>query len=342
MFRFEHIEHLYFLAALLPLAGLLYLARKWYLQQRDLIGDAQLINVQTEVPTPRRDLVHRICILVAMAFLIIAWANPQWGAKREKVKARSTDIFLALDISTSMYCQDIAPNRLEQAKRFSQNLIQYLKGERIGLILFAGNAYLQMPLTTDYAAGQLFIKSASPALAASQGTALEDVLQTASENFEQGKNYQKTLIIISDGEDHDAETVAQAEQIADEGITIFTIGIGTVEGSFIPVRNSSGQTDWKRGVDGQPVRTQLNETLLKAVAEKGGGAYFRLADEERIMSSIKARIDQMEKQEFEERSFTEYESFYQYFLCFGIVFLLCEWILRTNFFVSAKQWVGNH
>ncbi len=338
MFRFEHIEYLYLLIALLPLGALIWLGWRWYLGQQARIGDMALIEDQAEKISPRRYRWMSILTLLAFACGVVAWANPQWGAKREKVKTRSSDIFVALDISTSMYCEDIAPNRMEVAKRFAQNLIEELRGERIGLILFAGNAYLQMPLTTDYAAAQLFVRSASPSLASTQGTALEDAITTALENFEQGKKYHKSMIIISDGEDHDTEALAKAEEAANGGLAIFSIGVGTAEGSFIPIRTPNGQNDWKRGSDGQPVRTRLNETLLRELASVGEGHYFNLSNEADVLASIKARVNQMEKREYEERSFTEYESYYQLFLGLSLIFLLLEWIIANNLFVNGKRW----
>ena len=340
MFRFEHIEYLYLLIAIIPLAALLWLGWRWYLGQQARIGDLALIEGQAEKISRKKYRWMSILTLLALACGVIAWANPQWGAKREKVKTRSTDIFLALDISTSMYCEDIAPNRMEVAKRFTQKLIDNLRGERIGLILFAGNAYLQMPLTNDYAAAQLFVRSANPNLASTQGTAFEDAIKTAIENFEEGKKYHKSMIIISDGEDHDTEAIARAEAAAENGLAIFTIGVGTSDGSFIPIRTPNGQTDWKRGSDGQPVRTRLNETLMRELASVGNGQYFNLNNEADVLKSIKERVEQMEKIEYEERSFTEYESYYQLFLFLSLLFLLIEWIIANNLYVNAKRWLN--
>lgn len=338
MFRFEHTEYLYLLLGLLPVGILLYLGWRWYLGQQKRLGDANLITSQADQVSPFRYRFISILTLLSLAFGIIAWANPQWGAKREKVKAKSTDIFLALDISNSMYCEDIAPNRIELAKRFTQNLVNHLKGERIGLILFAGNAYLQMPLTNDYAAAQLFVRSASPKLATTQGTALEGAIETAMENFEQGKTYHKAMILISDGEDHNTEAIEKAREASESGLSIFTIGVGSPEGSFIPMTTSNGQVDWKRDTDGQPVRTRLNETLLRELASVANGQYFRLSRETEILDAIKQQVDKMEKQEYEDRSFTEYESYYQIFLALSLLFLLWEWIIRNNLYVNMQRW----
>ena len=329
MFRFEHTYNLYFLIGLVPLAALLYLG--WFLYQRQAkqIGDSNLISQLTAGVSDLRRKWRAILTILLFALLVIAWANPQWGAKREKVKTRSSDIFIALDISTSMYCEDIAPNRLEQARKFAIQLTEKLRGERIGLILFAGNAYLQMPLTTDYAAAQIFLKSASPAQATSQGTAIGDAIRVAKEGFRRDQKFHKTLIIISDGEDHDADAIEMAKAATDEGMSIFTIGVGTAQGSFIPI-SIRGSQDWKRDETGQPVRTSLNETLMQAIADDGGGVYYYLNGTERILEDIDARVDKLEKESFEERSFTEYESYYQIFLGLAVFVFLIQWSLGYN------------
>ena len=338
MFRFEHPYYLYFLLGLLPLIGLIMLGWHLYQRQSNQIGDAKLVDHLTQFKSPRRKRWAEICTLIIFVFTIIAWANPQWGAKREKVQTRSSDIFIALDISTSMYCQDIAPSRLEQARKFGLQLTEKLRGERVGLILFAGNAYLQMPLTTDYAAAQIFLKSASPTLATSQGTAIGDAIRVAQEGFRSDQRFHKSLIIISDGEDHDADALEMAKQAHEEGMIIFTVGVGTAQGSFIPI-NTRGKQDWKRDAEGQPVRTSLNETLLQSLASAGGGVYYYLNGTEFILEDIDVRVDKMDKETFEERSFTEYESYFQIFLSIAVVGFILRWMLVYNYWDLKRRFI---
>ncbi len=334
MFRFEHDYYLIYLAGLVPLVVLLYLSWIWYQKQGSKLGEMGLIRQITVFQSARKRKWSQILTLLIFALLIIAWANPQWGAKREKVKTRSTDIFIALDISNSMYCEDVAPSRLELARKFTLDLIEELKGERIGLILFAGNAYLQMPLTTDYAAAQIFVRSANPGMAATQGTALGDAIDKATEGFTGDPKFHRTLIIISDGEDHDAEAIEKARAAQDDGMLIFTVGVGTAEGSFIPIQ-TRGSQDWKRDNQGQPVRTSLNETLLNELASVGGGEYFYLNGTTTILNALDNKIENLEKEEFEERSFTSYESYFQLFLGGAVVLLILQWLLNSN--LSIKE-----
>ncbi len=336
MFRFEHESHLYLLLGLVPLCLLLLLGRHLYRRQAMQLGEGSLVSQLTNHDLSRRRKWLLALTLFVFACLIISWSNPQWGAKREKVKTRSSDIFIALDISNSMYCEDVAPSRLDRAKRFALQLTERLRGERIGLILFAGNAYLQMPLTTDYAAAQIFIKSATPALAASQGTAMGEAIRKSQESFRQDNRFHKSLVIISDGEDHDADAIETAGLANDEGLIIFTVGVGTAKGSFIPIQ-VRGNQDWKRDAEGQPVRTRLNETLMAEVANAGGGEYFYLNGTQDILDAIDKKVDSLEKQEFEERSFTEYESYFQVFLGLGILGFLLQWLLANNIIPKRKS-----
>ena len=329
MFRFEYSDNLWYLIGIIPLSILLFLAWKWHKSQARKVGDLLLVEGLAENTSPQLRKWQSGLTIFVFLMLIIAWSNPQWGAKREKVSAKSTDIFIALDISNSMYCQDVAPSRMDQAKRFALQLTQKLKGERIGLILFAGGAYLQMPLTNDYAAAQLFIQSANPGLAGTQGTAISEAIQTGLDGFTGHNKYHRVMVIITDGEDHDTEALTLAKTSHEAGMIIFTVGVGTAQGSFIPMQ-VRGNEDWKRDDQGQPVRTKLNESLLRALAQEGGGSYFYLNNVNNIIDEIDKKVDAMEKQEFEERSFTEYESYYQLFLGMGIIGLIALWSLSNN------------
>ncbi len=338
MFRFEHEAYLVILLGIFPLALLLYLAWIWYNRQQRKLGEASLIqHLKVDVYPRLRRWLSFLSLLI-FTLLVIAWANPQWGAKRQKVKAKSTDIFIAMDISNSMYCEDVAPSRMEVAKKFAFDLIEKLKGERIGLIFFAGNAYLQMPLTTDYAAAQVFVRAANPGLATSQGTALGEAIRTAEEGFGKDVKKHRSLIIISDGEDHDADAIESSASAHEKGMLIFTVGIGTTQGSFIPIQ-VRGNRDWKRDASGQPIQTRLNETLLNEIAHKGGGDFFRLNGTSEVLNALDNKIDVLEKEEFEERSFSEYESYFQWFLGSAILLYMIQWLLGHNLWKKMNPYV---
>jgi Ca-activated chloride channel family protein len=322
MFQFENTQWLYLLFAV-PLYGLTqyYLGRT----KGQSFGEQDLVDQLIIGRSRFRLRLKRFLVMLALAFLIIALANPQWGTKREKVQSKGSDIILALDISQSMMCEDIAPNRLERAKRFTERMLDRLKGERVGVILFAGSAYLQMPLTTDYAAAKLFIKSANPRLASSQGTAIGDAIALSRKVFGTEDDYHKALIIITDGETHDEGAEEEARQAGGEDMILFFVGVGTEEGGFIPV-NNGGRLDYMRDESGEFVKSRLDPNVMKNLANIGDGAYFNVVGGEVILEELDTRIDQLEKKELEQRSFEEFESYFQYFLFLGLALLFISYL----------------
>ena len=334
MFRFENIEHLYALG-LIPILLAIYLFTR-YLRKKKLeeFGNIELVEQLMPEASRYKHLLKYVLLLLGLSALIIAWANPQWGTKKQEVKRKSVDVFIAVDISQSMMAEDIRPNRMERARRFAQNLVEELKGERIGTIIFAGNAYLQMPLTTDYAAAEMFIRSANPKMAASQGTAISEAIDMAERSFDEENKQHKVLVIISDGESHDQDALERAQQARENGLLIFTVGVGTADGGFIPTR-VAGRMDYKRDNSGNPVRSRLNEQMLQQLAEAGNGSYFRLSESDQIGAALKDRIEKVEKREFEERSFNEYESYFQYFIALALLFILVEFVISYR----KSQWL---
>ena len=285
MFRFEHSEFLYLLL-LIPLLWLLHWA---YINWKNK-SNQQWIDKLSIGRSKYRPFIKLSFFSLAFLFLIIALANPQWGTKRSKVKAKGSDIIIALDISRSMLCEDLAPNRLERAKKFAERLVDKFKGDRIGVVLFAGNAYLQMPLTNDYAAAKLFIRSASTDLASSQGTAIGDAIDLSRNVFGEDDEYHKALIIISDGENHDDEAMTMARDASTEGMLIFFVGVGTPEGGQIPIQHG-GRSDYLRDKSGAFVKTTLDEELMRNLADAGQGAYFNIVSRDKILDELDRRID---------------------------------------------------
>ncbi len=342
-FRFENIDYLYALL-LIPIFIVLF----WLIQRARKnafakFGNSTLLSQLMPAYSKYKHTTKFILLLCGLAFLIVGWANPQWGSKKEKVKRKSVDIFIALDISQSMMAEDIQPNRMERARKFSQKLVDKLKGDRLGIILFAGNAYMQMPLTTDYAAAQLFLRSANPSQAPAQGTAISEAIDLAEQSFEEDNKQHKAIIIISDGETHDQDALDRAKTAADNGLLIYSVGVGTPSGGFIPTI-IGGRSDYKRDEKGNPVRTSLNEGMMQNLADEGNGFYFNLAGSnvEEVSVALRSSIDQMEKREFEARVFNEYESYFQYFIAIAILFLIAEFLLsyRKNKWLGEKDLFG--
>ncbi len=343
MIRFEQPEHLYFLLVIPVLVLLFSVAMVARKRRMTRLGNSELL--QRLMPERSKYKLGLKFGILAFALLLlgIGWANPQRGTKTRKVNRKSIDVFIGLDISQSMMAQDFVPNRLERAKRFARTLNEKLAGERLGLIIFAGNSYLQVPLTTDYAAMDLMIRSANPNLAPTQGTAIAEAVDLAERSFPEENTNHKVLILISDGENHEPEAIQRVQTAKANGLTVFTIGVGTEEGSFIPIL-VNGRSDYKRDTDGTPVRSQLNEEMLRNVAKEGGGSYFNLANEsEEVITALRQRVDQLEKRELEQRIFDEYNSYFQYFLFPAILLILIEFLLhyRRNDYFAGKDLFKN-
>lgn len=327
MFRFEHLTHLYALAAIPVLTLFFYLTRRN--RARDVLKFGQFDLVRRLMPQVSL-LKHPLkfgILMVAFAFLVIGWANPQWGTKRERAKRRASDVIIALDISNSMLADDVKPNRLERSRAFALDLADALKGERIGFVEFAGNAYLQTPLTTDYAAASMFIKSANPSHAPTQGTAIAEAIAIAEKTFGSEAKNHKVLVVISDGEDHDSDAIDRAKQAHDNGLLIFTVGVGTSEGGMIPIDFGNGLIDFKRDENGETIRSKVNEKMLTDVANAAEGTYFNLASTTNVVEALKNRIDKVEKRELETRSFSAFESYFQWFIAIALLILVVEFMM---------------
>lgn len=326
MFRYEHPEHLWLLAAV-PLL-LLLVTLYWYWRKTAV---ARLGNVERVLPgfSKTKFWFKNILFALGLALLAIAWANPQLGAKKQTVMQEASDVFIAMDISQSMLCQDVAPSRLELAKAFSQKLVQTLEGERIGLIFFAGNAYLQMPLSTDYSFIIQSIQSAAPDLITEQGTAIPGAIELAQQSFGYEPGGGRAIILITDGEDHDEGAVEKADKAFDDGIVVFAIGAGTLGGGPIPAGGFDA-SQYKRDEQGEIVRTRLNEDLLRKIALAGGGKAFNISQSDAAISALRREVDSLQKRELEIRSFAEFESWYQWFLLPALLLLLLEFLISLR------------
>lgn len=327
MFRFEHPVYLYALLLLPLLAVFFWLA--WNYRQRALARFATADLLARLVPglSGRRHWVKFGLLLLGLAFLIVGWANPQYTMQRQQVQREGIDIMIALDVSRSMLAEDIQPSRLERAKRFAQSLVDALAGNNVGLELFACSAFIQVPITTDYAFLKLAITTASPDQATAQGTSLTYAIDLAEGAFAEESRNNRALILISDGEAHDEYAADEAAAALDEGLTIYTVGVGQEEGSFIPVI-LGGRQDYLRDASGEPVRTRLEAESLQAIADAGGGQYYPLTNNtDAIINSLRTQLDALEKREFELRSFTDFASYFQYFIGMALFFVILEYSL---------------
>jgi len=288
-----------------------------------------------------KPILKLIVLCLAFGCLTIAMVNPKIGTKLETVKRQGVDIVFAVDVSKSMLAEDIAPNRLEKAKQLVTQIVNNLASDRIGIIAYAGKAFPQLPITTDYAAAKMFLQSMNTDMLSSQGTAINEAIQLARTYYDDEEQTNRVLIIISDGEDHSDVAIDVAEAASEEGIKIFTIGVGNVKGAPIPIKRNGIVLNYKKDNNGETVITKLNEDTLKDIASEANGEYINGTNTNAVVEAIRDILNRMDKKEFEAKEFAEYKDQFQWFLALGIFFLLVDifllerktaWLNRLNLF----------
>ena len=324
MFRFQHIDHIYFLA-LLPVLVILFIGMiVWRKNKLKTIGEQRLISMQLLGFIPGRPTSKFILLLIAFTAAIAGWANLQKGSGTEEVQRKGVDVIIALDVSKSMLAKDIQPDRLTRAKQLVMSMIDKMKNDRVGLVVFAGRAYLQVPLTIDYSAMKMMLQNVKPDLVPTQGTVISEAIDMANQSFSQKEKKYKSLVIISDGEDHDENAVSKAKEAAEAGIIIHTVGIGSPEGTTLYDPETKSV---KLDEQGNPVVSRLNEEELQTIAAAGKGTYSLLRNADDVATKLVDEIDGMEQKRLGAVVFNSYESYFQYFLAVAFIALVIEWFL---------------
>ena len=333
MFRFEHPYFLFFLL-LLPLLLVGYvMLRRQQQTDRQRLADAALFDLIAPEFSDRKQRLKFTLLIGALVVLIVGCANPQWGTRTRTVEQQGLDVVIALDISESMLAEDVPPSRLQRAKRFAQNLIENLSGNRIGLVVFAGDAFLEDALTLDYRHLLASVRSLQPGNIPRQGTALADALDrsiTAFPTEEGAEPNQRVVVLITDGEDHEGDLDAAIAQAAAEDVLVFGIAVGSEEGAKIPMIYN-GRADFKRDERGEVVLSKPDTETLRRIADATDGTFFDLRTGDAIFAAINSRLEQLDKRNFEERVFDEFNSYYQWFIGAGLVLLL------INFLISERR-----
>ncbi len=334
MFRFAHTYYFYLLALIPVFSVILVLFLLWKKRTMAKYGDWEVIRQMMPEYSGVKTILKFTLVMLAMVSLIFALADPQTGSRLEKVKRKGIDLMICLDVSNSMLAQDIKPDRLERAKQAISRLIDVLEGDRLGIIVFAGKAYTQLPITTDYAAAKMFTSTINTGIVPTQGTAIADAIELAMNSFGESK-HNKAIVIITDGEDHQGNAMEAADAAVKKGIAIYTIGMGLPEGVPIPEYNGTVMTGYKKDREGQTIMTKLDETLLQRLASIGNGMYVRATNSETGLTRIFDDINKIQKAEIEEKQFSDYETRYQYFV--GLALLLL--VLDLFVFERKTRWL---
>ena len=296
----------------------------WKKRTRRKFSDLNLLKKLAPNSSIFKSVVKLVFLLLGITFLIISLVNPKMGTKLKTVKREGVDIVFALDVSKSMLAEDIAPNRLEKAKQIISKTIDRLGSDRVGIIIYAGNAYPLLPITTDHAAANMFLQNANPDMVSSQGTDINGALELAKTYYNNDEQTNRFLIIISDGEDHQEETKQVAKNLANEGVKIYTIGVGTEKGGPIPMRLNGAVIGYKKDNKGETVITKRMQDVLQGIADAADGGYIDGNVTETPVKVIADVIANAEKSEFETKQFSDYKDQFQWFLAIGLLFLLID------------------
>ena len=330
MLRFAHIEYLWGLVAI-PVFLLLFIrVTRWKSNAIKTLGDRNIIDKivpDVSFSTPR---LKFILFMLAFVFLIIGIADPQIGSKMEEEKRKGADLMILLDVSNSMLSQDMAPNRLENAKQAIAQLIDNLHSDRIGIVVFAGEAYVQLPMTTDYSAAKLFLNTINTSMVPTQGTAIGAAIDLGMKSFDFNNGTGKAMVIITDGENHEDDAVAATKNAVDKDVSVHVIGMGSPEGAAIPKYQDGKQVGFHTDTTGQTVVSKLNEDMCKEIAAAGNGAYVRATNANSGLSIVMGQINKMQRKTYEAKSFKDFEDRFQFFLGFAFLCLVIEFFITNR------------
>ena len=313
----------------------------WKKQTQKKFADKALLKRLSPNQSVFKSVLKIIVLSLAFVSLAIALVNPKIGTKLETVKREGVDIVFAIDVSKSMLAEDIKPNRLEKSKQLVSQIINNLGSDRVGIIAYAGKAFPQLPITTDYSAAKLFLQNMNTDMLSSQGTAINEAILLAKTYYDDDEQTNRVLVIISDGEDHSEAAVQVAEQASQEGIKIFTIGVGETKGGPIPLKRNGIVTGYKKDSQGETVITRLDETTLKNIAAQANGQYIQGRTTDKVVNQMKDILNKMDKTEFEAKQIADFKDQFQWFIGLAIllffidIFLLerkTAWLKKLNLF----------
>ncbi len=319
--QFQHIQFLLLLAAIPLLVAIFFYALAKKKTAIKKIGDPVLVKQLSRGYSPSKFLQKFLLIVLAFALLVVVLANLRTAASEQKISRDGIDVMIALDVSKSMLAQDIKPNRLERAKQVLNRLVDKLDNDRIGIVIFAGKAYLQMPLTGDHAAAKMYLSAANTESVPTQGTVIGEALRTCNASFNAKEKKYKAVVLISDGEDHDETALKTVQAMAASGVVIYTVGIGSPTGA--PLMDET-TNEVKLDNEGNTVISKLNEAELKAIAQKGNGEYLLFNNTDAVVSSISSQLSSMDQRSVTDDSLINYKSYFQYFLAIAFLFLFIE------------------
>lgn len=341
-FRFAHPEYFYLLLVVPVFTVLFILSRANRKRSLRLFGDNALIAQLMPSVSTSRPIIKFILWMLAVGFIITALAQPQFGSKLLTSKRKGVELIIALDVSNSMMAEDIKPNRLERAKRAIAKLTERLRDDKLGLIVFAGESFVQLPITTDYVSAKLFLDAIDTGIVPVQGTAIGAAIEMATKSFSPNFTGSKAIIVITDGENHEDDAVGAAKAAFEKKIIVHTIGMGLPQGAPIPI-GTAGYKDFLKDKNNNIVVTKLDEEMLVKISNAGGGTYIRANNAEVGLNNLFNAIEKMEKSEISSRDYSEYNDQFPFFLSLAFAFILLDFLVldRKNKWLRNFRLFGN-
>lgn len=346
MYQFDEVFYFYFLPSVLILWLGYILVGNWKRKTQASFTSSHLLDILSPNRSRFKPALKLIVLSLAIVCIIIGLVNPKIGTQLETVKREGVDIVFAIDVSKSMLAEDIAPNRLEKAKRLVSALLNDLASDRVGIIAYAAQAIPQLPITTDYGAAKMFLQALNTDMLSSQGTAIDAAIDLAITYFDDEEQTNRVVFILSDGEDHSEDvTIDAAQRASAAGIKIFTLGVGTEKGAPIPIKLNGVIDEYKKDQNGEVVITKRNTVVLESISTSTDAAYLDGNNTQSVLEFVREELRQMEKKEFEAKKFVSYKDRFQPFLIAGFLLLLIDvflletktrWITRLNLF-NEKQ-----
>lgn len=337
MYQLQQPIYFYVLFALPAVIAVYLLVVLWKKRTQRSFADPTLLEVLSPSQSIFKGSLKLVLALLVLACMSFALVNPKIGTKLETVKREGVDVVFALDVSTSMLAEDIAPNRLEKSKQLVRQIINTLAGDRIGIIGYAGSAFPQVPITTDFSSARLFLSGMNTNMVSSQGTAMTQAIEMAETYYNDIEQKNRVLFLISDGEDHQGDYASIAAQATKKGIRIYTIGVGTPGGAKIPIKRGGVVQSYKRDKDNQVVITKLNKETLQEIAEAANGEYLDGSNTKELVGQVQNILSGMDKKEFDAKQFSDFKDQFQWFLAGALLFLL----LDVLFLERKTKWINN-
>lgn len=337
MFRFAHPGLLYLLIVILLLVVFYVVMVGKKRKAIAEFGNPELLKPLMPLLSFKRGTWKFVMLMLALAFVILGVAGPQFGSKLQQVKKKGVELMIVLDVSNSMMAQDIKPSRLEKAKMAIYRMVEKLSDDKVGLVVFAGDAYVQLPITTDYSSAKLFLSGINTDIVPVQGTAIGSAIDLAARSFTPEAETSKAIIVITDGENHQDDAIIAAKRAHEKGIVVHTIGMGLEQGAPIPQKGASGQ--FMKDGQGNVVISKLDENTLQEVAKAGEGVYVRASNTDVGLNQLLDEVNQMEKTLLEERVYSDYAEKYQYFLLVGLFFIWVEFMIlgrKNKYFMKIN------